>query len=581
MASIRADTVLRYEPDERCSPLLSLIIGVQGTLLTLPITIAVVTVTILSSGQGEDYLTWAIFASLIVVAIVTALQASQIWRIGAGHVVLTGISPNYIAVGILALETGGPFLLSSLLVATTLLYLVVGARLYLLRKVITPTVCGTVLLLIGTSMAPITLGKITEVPEGASPAAGLYVVAATLAVAGGMMLRTPRPWRPWALIAGIGCGCLVAAPFGYYDLELLRTASWVGFPSINFSGVHLVPPAEFWALLPIFAVVTLVQAVKGVGDQIVIQRAARRQPRSTDFRLLQGSIYANGLGALASAVVGIPPTTFFSSMTVSLGSLTGVAARSVGYAVAVVLLAAALIPKLTVLLVMIPAPVLGAILIVAMGLLLIQGMQSVMQEGMDITTTFIVGVPFGVGAVMQHQNVFDGLLAFPWNLLLGNGVTMGGFLAIAFNTIANSLRARPNQLTTRLDVAEIPAIDAFLKEQGASAGWDEPAISRLRSAGEEAVSSLLQPDNEFVGVESQGNAPRLVVSARTDGDAMDLEFVSVVEEENLGDRLAYLEEEPQVADEREISFRLLRHYATSVRHQKYHGMDIIAVRVES
>ena len=31
----------------------------------------------------------------------------------------------------------------------------------------------------------------------------------------------------------------------------------------------------------------------------------------------------------------------------------------------------------------------------------------------------------------------------------------------------------------------------------------------------------------------------------------------------------------------EVSFRLLLHYASSVSHQKYHGVDIVTVRVES
>ena len=61
-----------------------------------------------------------------------------------------------------------------------------------------------------------------------------------------------------------------------------------------------------------------------------------------------------------------------------------------------------------------------------------------------------------------------------------------------------------------------------------------------------------------------------------------MEFVSALEdEENLADRLAYLNEEDESVDEREISFRLLRHYASSVRHQKYQGMDIVTVRVEA
>ena len=54
-----------------------------------------------------------------------------------------------------------------------------------------------------------------------------------------------------------------------------------------------------------------------------------------------------------------------------------------------------------------------------------------------------------------------------------------------------------------------------------------------------------------------------------------------LEGEKVEDHLAYLSELPPVPDEREVSFRLLLHYASSVSHQKYHGMDIVTVRVES
>ncbi len=49
----------------------------------------------------------------------------------------------------------------------------------------------------------------------------------------------------------------------------------------------------------------------------------------------------------------------------------------------------------------------------------------------------------------------------------------------------------------------------------------------------------------------------------------------------MEDHLAYLSKLPPVPDEREVSFRLLLHYASSVSHQKYHGVDIVTVRVES
>ena len=47
-----------------------------------------------------------------------------------------------------------------------------------------------------------------------------------------------------------------------------------------------------------------------------------------------------------------------------------------------------------------------------------------------------------------------------------------------------------------------------------------------------------------------------------------------------GSACPILGETPDIADDREISFRLLRHYASSVRHQKCHGVDVVTVNVE-
>ena len=85
----------------------------------------------------------------------------------------------------------------------------------------------------------------------------------------------------------------------------------------------------------------------------------------------------------------------------------------------------------------------------------------------------------------------------------------------------------------------------------------------------------MQPGDAYLADE----APRLIVVARPEGGTVEMEFLAVFDEENLEDRLAYLDEQTETFDERELSFRLLRHYASSVRHQKYHGLDIVTVQV--
>ncbi len=577
LATIQADQSIRYEPGEPCPPLVAIGVGLQGVLLVLAPIVLVVAVSALAAGQDERYLTWAVFAALIVSGIVTVFQAVRVGRLGLGHVLVTGITPNFIAVSVLALSEGGPATLASLLVLSSLFYLAVATWLPQLRRIITPAVSGTVLMLIAVILLPISFDRFQEVPEGSPTFAGPVVAAVTLAVTTILALRAPGALRIWSPLIGIATGCAAAAAFGLYDLDRLLDSPWIGIPDAVIPGLDLTPAPGFWALLPMFLVVTLVQAIKAVGDGVVVQQVAWRRPRATDFRLIQGTVYASALGMLIAGLVGTPPTTSYSSSSVSLITLTGVAARRVGYAIGIILVALAVFPKVTGLLLTIPNPVMGAFLLVAIGMLFIEGVRTVARAGLDGQTTLVVGLAFALGVGFQNRNVFEDLLDEPWSSLLGNGITVGAATAIGLTVLLELTKSRGRRLETRLDMADLPRLDAFLQEVASAMRWNAASTERLRSAGEEALSSLLQPDDLCL----EEKAPRLIVTASPEGTAVELEFLTVFEEANLADRLAYLDEETETMDDRDLSFRLLRHYASSVRHQKYQGLDIVTVRVDA
>jgi len=577
LASIQAGQAIRYEPDEPCSPLVAIGVGLQGVLLVLAPIVLVVAVSVLAAGQDAQQLTWAVFAALIVSGIVTVLQAAKIGRVGLGHVLVTGITPNFIAVSVLALAEGGPATLASLLVLSSLFYLAVAAWLPQLRRIITPAVSGTVLMLIAVILLPISFDRLQEVPQGSPTFAGPVVAAVTLAATTILALRAPGALRIWSPLIGIATGCAAAALFGLYNLERLLDTPWIGIPEAAVPGLDLRPTAGFWALLPMFLIVTLVQAIKAVGDGVVVQQVAWRRPRATDFRLIQGTVYASALGMLIAGLAGTPPTTSYSSSSVSLITLTGVAARRVGYAIGIILVALAVFPKVTGLLLTIPNPVMGAFLLVAIGMLFIEGVRTIARAGLDSQTTLVVGLAFSLGVGFQNHNVFESLLNQPWSSLLGNGITVGAATAIGLTVLLELTKSRGRRLEARLDMADLPRLDAFLQEVATAMKWDAASAQRLRSAGEEALSSLLQPGEQ----DPETEAPRLIVSASPQGAAVDLEFMTVFDEANLADRLAYLDEETETLDDRDLSFRLLRHYASSVRHQKYQGLDIVTVRVDA
>ena len=568
-------STLRYEPDEKCPPWAAVGTAFQGVTLVLAPTILVVAITVRSAGQDAGFLNWAAFATLIIVGSMMVLQAAKIGRLGGGHLVICGVTTNYIAVSVIALSEGGPTMVASLVVLSGIFYCAIAMWLPLLRKIITPTVAGTVLMLIAAVTLPFAIDLINEVPESAPPYAGTVAAGITALLTVALVLRAPRLWRPWSISLGVIAGCIAAALMGIYDASAFVSASWFGIPEISFPGLDLMPSVEFWALLPMFLIVTLIQAIKNISDGMIVQRVSRKVPRATDFRLIQGSIYANGTGILMSGVAGTPPTSTYPSLTVPLVSVTGVATRSVGYVMAGILLLIAFLPKINGALLTIPNPVLGGFLVFALGLVFIEGIQTLVRAGLDPQKSMVAGLAFGIGLGMQHENLLAGFLPEPWGTLLGNGITVGTATAILLTTLVDLSRARPQRLETALQLSALKDIDEFLQSVASKMGWGSEPTEKLRSAGEEALAVLSSAHSE----QTDDKPSRLIITARAENGDVELEFTTVSDEANIEDRLAYLEDEPETVDPSDISFRLLRHYASSVRHQKYQNVDILTIMV--
>ena len=567
---------VRYEPDENPPSLVAIGAGVQASMVLLAPVVLTVVIVARIAGQTEGYMSWAVFAALLVSGVTTILQAIRVGRIGAGYVLIMGTSGAFIAVCVAALVKGGPSTMASLIVISSLFQFLLASRLSLLRRIFTPTVAGTVIMLIAVTVMPLVFNALEDVPESTSLAAAPVVAFATLFTIAALILRAPPSWRLWSPVIGIVVGCFAAALFGIYDLRQMLEAPWIGVPIGGWPGLDLTPGEEFWALLPAFVVVTLVGAIETIGDGVAIQRVSRRRRRATDFRVVQGALNADGLGNLLSGITGTLPNTTYSS-SVSLAEVTGIAARRVGVAIGVIFLVLAFFPKVAALLIAIPGPVAAAYLTLLVGILFVQGMKIIVQDGVDHRKTAIVGLSFWIGVGFQNQVIFPDLLGDGFlGVLLGNGMTSGALVAIIMVAFIELTGLRRRRLKVALSIDALPKIDQFLREFASRAKWNASSADRLASAGEETLSILLQENTDG----AVGPGRRLAVTVRLDGRSAELEFVTALEGENMQDRMAYLSELPPVPDEREVSFRLLLHYASKVRHQKYHGVDVVTVNVE-
>ena len=568
---------VHYEPDENPPPGIALGLGFQFAMLSVASIVLTPAIVVRAAGASEDYLSWAAFAALGISGITTVLQAVRVGRVGSGYILLMGTSAAFIAVCVTAIAEGGPGLLATLVTVAAVLQFGLAARLSLLRRVLTPTVCGTVVMLIPVTLIPIMFGLLNDVPEGAPPAAAPFSAAATLLVTVMVALRAAGSWRLWAPVLGIAAGCAVAGAYGVYDIESVAAAAWVGLPEGAWPGFRLDFGITFWSLLPAFIFVTLIGAIETIGDSVAIQRVSYRKPRATDFRVVQGAVAADGVGNLLSGLAATVPNTTYSS-SISVTEITGVAARNVGICTGGLFVVLAFLPKFMAVILAIPGPVVSAYLIVLMGTLFVVGMKLVVEDGAGYRKGTVAGVGFWVGLGFQNELIFADALG-PLAGLLGNGMTSGGLAAILMTLFLEYARPRRQRLRTGLNMKAHPAIDTFLSEFAASQGWGKAMTERLRAVGEETLLTLLRAEEE----DGEERPERhLELAARSDGRAAELEFMAATDDPNIEDEMMLLGERTTggAVAHRKVSLKLLRHYASSVRHQQYHDTDVVMVRVD-
>ena len=568
---------LRYAADDRPPRLVSFIIGAQIAVLVCVPVVVVNTIVARVANQSDAYLSWAIFASMVIAGLVTALQAKRFGAIGGGSLTVMGASGAAIGVSVLALITGGPALLGALVVASALCQFVMAAGLSHLRRLITPLASGTLLALVSVTVMPMGFAMLTRVPETAPAAAGPTVAAVTIVVVVGLMLRAPRIVRAWTPVLGMGAGCLTAAFFGILEFQRVADASWIGVPSAASPGLDLSFGPGFWILLPGFLFVTFVITVRQVADAVRMQRLSYRERQAVDFRKVEGAVNACGVGTVLSGLAGVlPPWPYTAGIALADG--IGVAARRVGVHIGIVLVALAFVPKIAALILSIPPPVLGAYIVIIFGVTFAQGMRVVFREGANRQNALVAGLAFWIGVGIQFQAIFPSHLATPTGRMLANGLTAGGLTVLLLTLFLELTGPRRRKTEMALRPDSLPELDRFVVDFATRYGWGAGAMARLRAATEEALLCLLRQEEDEQAPAAQGRRLRVVAQSTRDGAV--LEFTAATRAGNLENQIMLLGDRPDPTSERDLSLALLRHHASSVKHREYHNVDILAVRVD-
>ncbi|PHQ00975.1 solute carrier family 23 protein, partial [Acinetobacter baumannii] len=240
-------------------------------------------------------------------------------------------------------------------------FLVVGSSFILpyLRRVITPTVSGIVVLMIGLSL--IKVGIIDFGGGFAAKSSGTFGnyehlgvgLLVLIVVIGFNCCRSPL-LRMGGIAIGLCVGYIASLCLGMVDFRSMRNLPLITIPHPFKYGFSF----SFHQFL-VVGTIYLLSVLEAVGDITATAMVSRRPIQGEEYQSrLKGGVLANGLNSFVSAVFNTFPNSCFGQNN-GVIQLTGVASRYVGFVVALMLIVLGLFPAVSGFVQHIPEPVLG------------------------------------------------------------------------------------------------------------------------------------------------------------------------------------------------------------------------------
>ena len=407
--------------------------AIVASILTAPLLIA------RAVGLDSEATQYVISASLVVSGIATFIQTFRIGIVGSGLLAVQGTSFAFIGTMAYAASQLPPTTSQEELLGVLLGTAAVGGGMIVflsffldtVRRVITPTVTGVTICLLGLSLLWSALGNSWRLLSMASDDELLPLTFEWLFTLGIITLLATRN-NPYARLVcvptGLFAGLILAAilrgwsmPTPNLDEELFLLQ--IMPVSLKFSPVALL------VLLPIF----LVSLTETIGDITATSLVSKQPIKGKEYFVrLRGGVLGDGFNTILASLLGAFPNTTFSQNNAVI-RLTGIASRQVGYLLALFLIVLGSIPAVSSLVVNIPGSVLNSTTAFLFAMIAYTGLEIVRahakQKGLRVLIVSIYGA---FGLIFLPELLLSLGIETPAyaSILLGFPVATGALIAI-------------------------------------------------------------------------------------------------------------------------------------------------------
>ncbi|WMC09678.1 uracil-xanthine permease family protein [Oceanimonas pelagia] len=295
----------------------------------------------------------------------------------------------------------------------------------LLTRLLPPVVVGPVIMVIGLGLAPMAVNMaIGKSGDGSAVLVAhdtaLWLSLASLITTLLVSTLARGVFRLVPITAGIAVGYGMALAMGVVDFTPVREAPWFSMP-------HFVAPEWNWQAVLFMIPVAIAPAIEHIGDVLAIGSVTGKDYLKKPG--LHRTLLGDGLATGAASLFGGPPNTTYSEVTGAVMLTKNfnpvIMTWAAGFAIAL-----AFVGKFGALMLSIPVPVMGGIMILLFGSIATVGLNSLIKHQVDLSQARnlcivavilvfgIGGMAFGIGDFSLQGISLCGIVGILLNLVL-------------------------------------------------------------------------------------------------------------------------------------------------------------------
>lgn len=466
-------------------------VGLMSLTFLFPVLIAK------ASNSPAEVASAMVSLAMVSLAVGAILQVIPIGPFGSGFLCPPIPSVVYLVPSIIAAKQGGLPLVFGMTIAAGLLEVVLSRILRRLRPMFPPEIAGLVVLLVGLSVGAVGLRVAFSATDQQITAdlVDLAVVLLTLTIMVALNVWGRGAPRLFCVLIGMSVGYAITAALGRVgaaDIATLSNSPIVAFPNLG----HIGWKFDVTVALP-FVVAAVASTIKVMGNVTTCQKANDAEWVRADMRSISRGVLADGCGTIFAGAIGASGLNT-STASVGLASATGVLSRRVAYAIAAIFVVLAFVPKLGIVLYIMPKPVAGAALIFSSTFMIVNGLEIITSRLLDPRKTLMIGLALVIGLAVDIYPILFRALPEAIRGVIGTSLVLGTLVALGLNVIFRIGMRKLETLTIPLGPLNTTLVSQFMEKQGATWGARRDVIDRAAFNLSQSIETIVD------GCEPQG-----------------------------------------------------------------------------